>query len=393
MYKSIIRPLLFRLSTESIHHIIVKGLRFAGRVPGGRAALCALFAYRSTRRPPTRPFDGSLSDPPSGSTPDSSSASPARPVAGQPASSPACPSSLEREVFGIRFANPVGMAAGFDKNAECFRELGALGFGFVEVGTVTPQPQSGNPRPRLFRLVRDRALINRMGLNNNGMEAMARNLQKRRRVVVGVNIGKNTATPNDSAPDDYLQVFSRLYHYADYFAVNVSCPNVADMTKLQSCDNVAAIVAPLLAFRRGQEVYRPILLKISPDLSPEQIDEMVETVASLALDGIVAANTTTSREGLTLPAALVEKIGSGGMSGAPLTARALATVRRVCEQAQGRFPVIASGGVMTPRDAKNMLDAGAALVQIYTGMIYQGPSFMRRICKHLKKMAGKAENK
>jgi len=362
MYKSIVRPLLFRLSTERIHHIIVAALRFAGQIPGGRMALRLLFSYRS----PAGAGEGEERvAPPSGKA-----------LSGH--------APLAREVFGVRFDNPVGMAAGFDKNAECFRELGALGFGFVEVGTVTPEPQPGNPRPRLFRLVRDRALINRMGLNNNGAEAAARNLSKPHKgLVVGVNIGKNTTTSNEDAPSDYLKVFSRLYSLADYFVVNVSCPNVTGMTALQNSDNIAAIVGPMLEFCRRHELRRPVLLKISPDLTRAQIDDMVRAVADLGLDGIVAANTTTSREGLQLPAALVEKIGPGGLSGAPLTARALETVRYVCQQAQGRFPVIASGGVMTPADARNMLDAGAALVQIFTGMIYEGPSFMRRICRYI----------
>ena len=352
MYKSIVRPLLFRLSTESIHDLTVGALRFVGRVPWGHCALRALFAYRSSL--------------------------------GQ--------SALAREVFGIRFANPVGLAAGFDKNAECFRELGALGFSFVEVGTVTPEPQPGNPRPRLFRLPAQRALVNRMGLNNDGMEAMARRLQRsNRKVVVGVNIGKNSLTPNDKAPDDYLKAFSCLYSYADYFTVNVSCPNVADMTALQSCDNIAAIVDPLVEFRRAQSVYRPILLKISPDLIPEQIDDMVEMVAGHALDGIVATNTTTSREGLATPAAALAQIGNGGLSGAPLTARAIEVVRQVVAKARGRFPIIASGGVMTPQNAKDMLDAGASLVQVYTGMVYEGPSIAKRICKHIFAFASRSK--
>ena len=343
MYRSIIRPLIFMLSPERAHILIVRLLRLAGLVPGGRSLLRLLFCSHSPQ--------------------------------------------LEREVFGIRFSNPVGLAAGFDKNAECFREFGALGFGFVEIGTVTPKPQPGNPRPRLFRLTKDSALINRMGLNNNGMEAVARNLNKcRSNMIVGVNIGKNSLTPNDSAAADYLKVFRRLYQYADYFVVNVSCPNVADMTALQNSKSISEIVTALLDFRRGQNSYRPILLKISPDLTREQIDEMIKVVIDHSLDGIVATNTSTSREGLRTSAAEVEKIGAGGLSGAPLTARSLETVRYLFDRTHGRLPIIASGGVMTPEDVKNLLDAGADLVQVYTGMIYEGPSFAKRICHYLKEM-------
>jgi len=341
MYKRIIRPLLFRLSPERVHNLTVRLLHLVGLIPGGRPLLRLFFSCRSPQ--------------------------------------------LEREVFGIRFSNPVGLAAGFDKNAECFREVGALGFGFVEIGTVTPKPQPGNPRPRSFRLPQDNALINRMGLNNNGMEAVTNNLCKsRRNVIVGVNIGKNSLTPNDSAPADYLKVFRSLYQYADYFVVNVSCPNVQDMTALQNSRHITEIVTGLLDFRRGQNNYRPILLKISPDLTREQVDDMIKVVIDHSLDGIVATNTTVSREGLQTPAAEVDKIGTGGLSGAPLTARALETVRYLVDRTHGRFPIIASGGVMTPRDVKNLLDAGASLVQVFTGMIYEGPAFAKRICRHLK---------
>ncbi|GHV02197.1 dihydroorotate dehydrogenase (quinone) [Bacteroidia bacterium] len=341
MYKRFVRPILFRISCERIHDLTVKALRLAGLVPGGRALLGALYAHRSPR--------------------------------------------LEKEVFGMRFANPVGLAAGFDKNAECFRQLGALGFGFVEVGTVTPRAQSGNPKPRLFRLPQDRGLVNRMGLNNYGMEAVARNLRKPHRgLIVGVNISKNSLTPNENAPADYLKVFRRLYQWADYFVVNVSCPNVAQMTALQNRQSIADILVQLLEFRRGQNNYRPILLKISPDLTSEQVDDMIEVVVSHSLDGIVATNTAVSREGLTTPAATVARIGNGGMSGAPLTARSLETVRYISDKTQGRIPIIASGGIMTPEDARNMLDAGADLVQVYSGMIYEGPSIVKRICRYLK---------
>lgn len=339
MYRKIFRPLLFRLPVETTHNLTVNALRLAGAF-GMRPLLKLVFRVRSPK--------------------------------------------LEKEVFGIRFPNPVGLAAGFDKNAECYRELGALGFGFVEIGTITPNPQPGNPKPRSFRLPPDMAIINRMGINNNGMDVAARNLRRRHKVIVGANLGKNTLTPNEQAPADYLKVFRRLYQYADYFVINVSCPNVVNMTMLQNKDNIRQIVKGLLDFRRGQNQYRPVLLKISPDLSQQQVDDMLDVVTEFALDGIVATNTTTSREGLTTAPEAVEKIGNGGLSGAPLTARSLEMVRYIHQKTNGAFPIIGSGGVMTPEDVKNMLDAGAALVQVYTGMIYNGPAFAGQICKHLK---------
>ena len=341
MYRTLIRPLLFKIPVETTHNMTVGALRLVGWMPGGRWLLGLFFTRRHT--------------------------------------------SLEREVFGMKFANPVGLAAGFDKNAECYREIGALGFGFVEIGTVTPKAQPGNPKPRVFRLPKDNGLINRMGLNNDGMDSAAHNLRKKRgSLIVGANLGKNTLTPNENAAADYLKVFRRLYQYADYFVINVSCPNVINMTALQNKDNIREIVTSLLEFRRGQNQYRPILLKISPDLGPGQTDDMIDVVKEYSLDGIVATNTTTSREGLVSDPSVVDKIGRGGLSGAPLTGRALEMVRYIYEKTGGAFPIIGSGGVMTSEDAKNMLDAGATLVQVYTGMIYQGPAVAKKICRHFR---------
>lgn len=292
---------------------------------------------------------------------------------------------LEREVFGLHFANPIGLAAGFDKNAECYDTLGDFGFGFVEIGTVTPKGQPGNPRPRCFRLPADKALINRMGFNNRGISSAVRNLQKYRRrgVIVGGNIGKNTLTPNEDAPKDYLRTFRALYDYVDYFVVNVSCPNVANLAQLQNRQNTADILSPLKEFRKGQSDYRPILLKISPDLTTEAIDAMIDVAREFKLDGIVATNTTATRDGLKTPNA--DSIGNGGLSGAPLTERALEAVRHIAERTQGKLPIIGVGGVMTPNDAVKMLEAGASLVQIYTGFIYEGPTLPKRICNRLLK--------
>lgn len=339
MYK-FIRPLLFKMSPEAIHRLTVGALRIAGAVPGGKALLRALFSYRHP--------------------------------------------SLEREVFGLRFPNPIGMAAGFDKDAEAYGALAALGFGFVEIGTVTPRPQPGNPRPRLFRLPEDSAIINRMGFNNKGIEHAVERLRNRnRQVIVGGNIGKNTLTPNENAASDYLRCFRSLYEYVDYFVVNVSCPNVKNVTALQNRENIAAILDGLFDFRRGQNRYRPILLKISPDLTDEQIDMMTDIMMETPLDGIVATNTTTSREGLRSAPETVARIGNGGLSGAPLAERSIEVVRRIHERSRGTYPIIGVGGVMTPAQAKAMLDAGASLVQVYSGLIYNGPGFVREICRHL----------
>lgn len=336
--------MLFRLSPETIHHMVVGGMKFMRYIPGGKAIVSAMFSMKSP--------------------------------------------SLEKEVFGIKFPNPVGLAAGFDKNAEVYDQLSALGFGFVEIGTVTPRPQPGNPKPRLFRLTEDNALINRMGFNNLGMGSVLERLRsKSSRQIVGVNLGKNTLTPNENAASDYLKVFRKLYDYADYFVINVSCPNIAKMSCLQDKNNLTEIIAGLLDFRRGQNHYRPILLKISPDLTIEHIDEMIEVMQESGLDGIVATNTTTSREGLKSDRKLVEQIGSGGLSGAPLTARSLEMVRYIHQKTEGRYPIIGVGGIMTPDDAMRMLDAGASLVQVYTGFIYGGPCFVKKICKKIRRAA------
>ena len=344
MYKHFLRPILFWFSPETIHHFIALMLRVLCRIPGGRALLRGMFAYKGD--------------------------------------------DLEREVFGIRFPNPVGLAAGFDKNGDLYRAMTGVGFGFVEVGTVTPKGQPGNPKPRSFRLKDDRALVNRMGFNNGGLENMIANLRRRKakeRIVLGVNLGKNTSTPNEDAPGDYLRLFRNLYEYADYFAINVSCPNVKDVTALQNRASVMAILDPLFAFRRGQNDYRPILLKISPDLGDGEIDTMVDIMMETPLDGIIATNTTTSRNGLRSSQESVEKAGNGGLSGAPLTERSIEVVRRVHERSGGRYPIIGVGGIMSPEDARRMMEAGASLVQTFTGFIYNGPTFVKKICKYLSR--------
>jgi dihydroorotate dehydrogenase len=340
MYKHFLRPVLFLIGPESVHRLLMFGLRAGRWIPGFYAVVRALFTVRHP--------------------------------------------SLEREVFGLKFANPVGLAAGFDKNAEVYNPIAAFGFGAVETGTVTPRPQPGNPRPRLFRLRRDGALINRMGFNNGGAEAMFRRLYKRKkRAVIGVNLGKNTDTPNDRAPADYLHSFRLLYDYADYFTVNVSCPNVLDLCGLQNKEHLEEILVGLTEFRRGQADYRPILLKISPDLTERQIDDTLVVLRKTGVDGIVAVNTTTRRDGLAIDHRTVEAIGRGGLSGAPLTRRAVETVRYIRRGIGPDFPIIGVGGILSVDDAAAMLEAGASLIQIYTGFIYNGPAFVRQICKRL----------
>jgi dihydroorotate dehydrogenase len=294
---------------------------------------------------------------------------------------------LERKVIGLKFANPVGLAAGFDKNAEVYNELADLGFGFVEIGTVTRLPQKGNPKPRLFRLFKDKAIINRMGFNNDGIDNMLENLRKRRRknLIIGGNIGKNTDVKNENAAIDYERTIAKLYNYVDYFVINISCPNVHDLRELQNAEYLTKLLTQLIEFRRYRDVYKPMLVKISPDLSFEQIDEILDIIRTLGMDGVVATNTTTSRENLKTNAKDVQKAGNGGLSGAPLTNRALEIISYISKKTEGILPVIGVGGIMSEDDAINMLNAGARLVQIYTGFIYQGPKFVKRINKRILK--------
>ena len=340
MYRRIIKPLLFSLNIERAHHVVLLMLRIFGLIPGGRWLLRKCYAVEHP--------------------------------------------ALEREVFGMRFANPVGIAAGFDRNGEAFRELAALGFGFVEVGTVTPRPQTGNPRPRVFRLPKDNAIINRIGLANRGLETAIRHLRRPHGgVIVGCNIGKNTSTPAENAPTDYLKLFRNLYQYADYFTVNISCDNSCREGTTHTRDHILQILNPLFDFRRGQNQYRPIMLKISPDMTDEVIDRITDVMLETPLDGIVATNGSHNREGLKTSRTTLEKIGSGRLSGAPLTRRAVEIVRRIHTRSGGTYPIIGVGGLMSADDVRAMLDAGADLVQLYTGYIYEGPGLVRDVCRTL----------
>ena len=337
MYRRIIKPLLFSLNIERAHHIVLLMLRIFGLIPGGRWLLRKCYAVEHP--------------------------------------------ALEREVFGMRFANPVGIAAGFDRNGEAYRELAALGFGFVEVGTVTPRPQAGNPRPRVFRLPKDNAIINRIGLSNRGLETAIRHLRRPHGgVIVGCNIGKNTSTPAENAPADYLKLFRNLYQYADYFTVNISCDNSCREGATHTREHILQILNPLFDFRRGQNQYRPVMLKISPDMTDEVIDRITDVLMETPLDGIVATNGSHGREGLRTSRTTLERIGSGRLSGAPLTRRAVEIIHT---RSGGTYPIIGVGGLMSADDVRAMLNAGADLVQLYTGYIYEGPGLVRNVCRAL----------
>jgi dihydroorotate dehydrogenase len=292
---------------------------------------------------------------------------------------------LERKVIGLKFKNPVGIAAGFDKNAEIYNELSDLGFGFVEIGTVTRNAQKGNAKPRLFRLFKDKAFINRMGFNNNGVDKILVNLQKKRRngLIIGGNIGKNTDIDNENASAEYEKTLSRLYNYVDYFVINISCPNVDNLQSLQTAEHLEQLLGRLVEFRRYRDIYKPMLIKISPDLSFEQIDEILDVIRTIGIDGIVATNTTTSRNNLKTGDKEIQRIGNGGLSGSPLTQRSLEIISYISKKTDGDLPIIGVGGIMTEDDAINMLNAGARLVQIYTGFIYNGPKFIKRINKRI----------
>jgi dihydroorotate dehydrogenase len=340
MYKFVVRPLLFLLSPEIVHSVVVKLVKVSFAIPGVKYIINRAFKY----------------------------------------SNPA----LKRQVFGINFENPVGLAAGFDKNAELFNHFDSFGFSFIEIGTLTPLGQPGNPKPRSFRLKADKALINRMGFNNYGVKNAKNNLQNRKHnVIIGGNIGKNTSTPNTNAPQDYLECFKELYDVVDYFVVNVSCPNIKDLKQLQDVDNLRGILTLLVNHRSIQTTKKPILLKVSPDLTPEMLNSNIEIAQEYGLDGFVATNTTVSRNGLKTASEQIQNIGNGGLSGSPLKDRSTELIRQIFKKTNGTMPIIGVGGILTPEDAIEKLNAGASLVQVYTGFIYSGPSLVKNICKGL----------
>lgn len=339
---NLIRNILFRTDPERIHYWTMRRLGFAYRQPVLRKWLRNNF---------------SVADP-----------------------------SLERTLWGIRFPNPVGLAAGFDKDAKFTDPLACLGFGFIEIGTVTPRPQPGNPQPRLFRLPEDKAIINRMGFNNDGAKAAADRLRRRNeRIVIGGNIGKNKDTANEDALSDYEAGFRALYDEVDYFVVNVSSPNTPGLRALQDKEPLMHILNRLQVINKELGREKPILLKIAPDLTNEQLDDIVSIVAETKIAGLVATNTTIDRSGLASDKEKVESIGAGGLSGLPLRKRATEVIRYIHQRSNGTIPIIAVGGIFTAEDALEKLAAGASLVQVYTGFIYEGPAIASKICKGILK--------
>lgn len=335
MYKRLLKPLLFRFQPEKAHYFTFDLLKaFIGHAFG--RGLAGSMALRDRR--------------------------------------------LEKEVFGLKFSNPVGLAAGMDKDARAFNELAALGFGFIEIGTVTPKAQPGNDKPRSFRLPADEALINRMGFNNEGVEAAARRLRNRKtRTIIGGNIGKNKVTANEDAVKDYEYCFEALFDVVDYFVVNVSSPNTPNLRALQDKGPLTELLNSLQELNNARPKRKPILLKIAPDLTDTQLDDIIAIVKETGIDGVVATNTTISREGLTYPKAEIERIGMGGLSGKPLTRRSTEVIRYLKQQSGNAFPVIGVGGIHSAADALEKLEAGADLVQLYTGFIYEGPGLIKRI--------------
>ena len=293
---------------------------------------------------------------------------------------------LEREVFGLKFDNPVGLAAGFDKDAKLFDELASFGFGFVEIGTVTPLPQDGNPTPRLFRLKDDSALINRMGFNNQGIEAVVARLRRKKSdIIIGGNIGKNKDTPNDDAANDYAICFEKLFSYVDYFAVNVSSPNTPGLRDLQEKAPLTALLNSLQELNNKKDKRKPILLKISPDLTNQQLDDIIAIVADTKIDGVIATNTTLDRGGLKTAKNKIDTIGNGGLSGKPVAVRSTQLIKYLADKSNRAFPIIGVGGIHSAEDALEKLDAGATLLQVYTGFIYEGPNLVKRINKAILK--------
>lgn len=340
MYRRFLRPLLFLFPPEFIHRMASFLLLSFFRIPG----TSALFKKHYQVRHP----------------------------------------NLERNLFGLKFPNPVGIAAGFDKEARLYNALANFGFGFVEIGTVTPVGQKGNPRPRLFRLPKDKALINRMGFNNEGVEIFAKNLKKRHpKVIIGGNIGKNTATSNEKAIHDYCRCFEVLFDLVDYFVINVSCPNIKGLSGLQEKGNMLALLHAIQKINFSKPKQKPVLLKISPDLNESQLDDLLDIVRETKLEGIVATNTSSKREQLSVNKKKLERIGQGGLSGKPIQNKSIRSIKYIHQKSNGQIPIIGVGGIFTPDDALKAIQAGASLVQVYTGFIYTGPSIAKKINKHL----------
>lgn len=333
MYKSIIRPILFKFNPEKVHYFTFSVLK---KIP----FLTKIFLQKPIEDP-----------------------------------------RLEREVFGLKFKNPVGLAAGFDKDAKMFNELSDLGFGFIEIGTLTPKPQNGNPKKRLFRLKEDSAIINRMGFNNGGVDTAVESLKKNKNVLIGGNIGKNKITPNEDAVNDYIICFEKLFPVVDYFVVNVSSPNTPNLRELQDKEPLTKLLGTLQELNLTKEKPKPILLKIAPDLSNEQLLDIIEIVKDTKIAGVIATNTTLSRENLSSE----NKAETGGLSGKPLTKRSTEVIRFLSQKSGKAFPIIGVGGIHSAEDALEKLEAGASLIQLYTGFIYEGPELIREINEEILK--------
>ena len=335
MYKQIIRPIFFWFDPEKVHYFTFSFIRTVSKIPGISSLLKFLFVVNDKR--------------------------------------------LEREVFGLKFKNPVGLAAGMDKDASLYKELSNLGFGFIEIGTLTPKAQEGNPKKRIFRLKEDNALINRMGFNNSGVKAAVERLKKNNGVLIGGNIGKNKLTPNEEATADYLICFEELYDYVNYFVVNVSSPNTPNLRELQEKEPLTKLLQALQDQNLAKPKQKPILLKIAPDLTDSQLLDIIDIVKETKIAGVIATNTTLSREGLHSG----NKIETGGMSGKPLRNRSTEVIRFLSEKSNKAFPIIGVGGIHSPEDAIEKLEAGASLIQIYTGFIYEGPGLIKAINKKI----------
>jgi len=335
MYKKIILPVLFLIDPEKVHNIIFSSIKILFKFPFVKFLVSKFYIIDDSR--------------------------------------------LEKSLLGIKFKNPVGLAAGFDKNAQLYEELTSFGFGFIEIGTVTPKPQSGNPKKRLFRLVEDSAIINRMGFNNIGVEEVIENLKKNKSTLIGGNIGKNKITPNYLAIDDYVTSFNMLFDFVDYFVVNVSSPNTPNLRDLQEKEPLTKLINSLISINRNKKKPKPILLKIAPDLNNNQLLDIISIVKDTGLDGVIATNTTINRNNLKS----VNKNELGGLSGKPLTSRSTEVIKFISKNSNKTIPIIGVGGINTVADALEKFDARADLIQIYTGFIYEGPNLIRSINKAL----------
>ena len=337
MYKVFIKPILFLFDPEWVHHTVFSTLKLIHRIPGMGNLIKGFYQVKDQR--------------------------------------------LERKLFGLTFPNPVGLAAGFDKDAKLFKELSNFGFGFIEVGTLTPKSQPGNPKKRLFRLPEDDGLINRMGFNNEGVEAAIERLKRNKGILIGGNIGKNKLTPNEEAVSDYVQCFETLFPHVDYFVVNVSSPNTPNLRALQDKEPLTYLLQTLKDLNHSKSKPKPILLKIAPDLTEEQLVDIIDIITSVRIDGVIATNTTLSREGLQSE----NKSEMGGLSGKPVTKKSTEVISFLHEKSKNAFPIIGVGGIHSPEDAIEKLEAGASLVQLYTGFVYEGPGVVKRINKAILK--------